>query len=230
MPTYYGSTGNYPNNPEDYISVPNPGLVNPGPVTTFANIVVGTSGGDDLTGTSGNDTMDGGAGNDRLYGGLGDDSYYVTVGDQVADDGGIDTIYFSGSGFWRLAPNIENIVAYGSGPVDFRGNKPTDPEWARSLKPGWQRERQENFNDVVTGRSFEVDLVAARADRLVLATVKSFFGSRGVVADAVMGWSEQRFTRFHFGSGGVANDSLLQFKVWVRSSGVVRREGDPSCR
>jgi hypothetical protein len=34
---------------------------------------------------------------------------------------------------------------------------------------------------------FEVDLVAARADRLVLATVKSFFGSRGVVADHVIG-------------------------------------------
>jgi hypothetical protein len=30
---------------------------------------------------------------------------------------------------------------------------------------------------------FEVDLVAARADRLVLATIKSYFGSRGVVAD-----------------------------------------------
>ncbi len=36
---------------------------------------------------------------------------------------------------------------------------------------------------------FEVDLVAARADRLVLATVKSFFGSRGVVADQVTGES-----------------------------------------
>jgi hypothetical protein len=34
---------------------------------------------------------------------------------------------------------------------------------------------------------FEVDLVAARADRLVLATVKSFFGSRGVVAEHVIG-------------------------------------------
>jgi len=34
---------------------------------------------------------------------------------------------------------------------------------------------------------FEVDLVGARADRLVLATVKSFFGSRGVVADHVTG-------------------------------------------
>src|SRR5438132_826890 len=121
MPTYYGSTGNYPNNPEDYISVPNPGLVNPGPVTTD-NTVIGTAGDDNLTGTSGNDRLDGGAGNDLLYGGLGDDSYYVTVGDQVADDGGIDTIYFGGSGFWRLAPNFENIVATGTGPTDFRGN------------------------------------------------------------------------------------------------------------
>jgi cyclohexanone monooxygenase len=44
--------------------------------------------------------------------------------------------------------------------VDFRGNKPTDPEWAKSLQPGWQRARRENFNDVVTGRPFEVDLVS----------------------------------------------------------------------
>jgi hypothetical protein len=34
---------------------------------------------------------------------------------------------------------------------------------------------------------YEVDLVAARADRLVLATVKSFFGSRGVQAREVTG-------------------------------------------
>jgi hypothetical protein len=34
---------------------------------------------------------------------------------------------------------------------------------------------------------YEVDLVGARADRLVLTTVKSFFGSRGVVAEHVMG-------------------------------------------
>ncbi|MCC4907757.1 hypothetical protein [Microbacterium sp. cx-59] len=36
---------------------------------------------------------------------------------------------------------------------------------------------------------FEVDLVAARSDKLVLATVKSFFGSRGVVAAHVRGES-----------------------------------------
>jgi cyclohexanone monooxygenase len=43
--------------------------------------------------------------------------------------------------------------------VDLRGNKPTDPEWVKSLKPGWQQERQENFNDIFSGRPFEVDLV-----------------------------------------------------------------------
>ncbi|MGS2618289.1 hypothetical protein ACVCAH_27740 [Micromonospora sp. LZ34] len=37
---------------------------------------------------------------------------------------------------------------------------------------------------------FEVDLVAARGDRLVLATVKSAFGSRGVVAEHVSGTTE----------------------------------------
>ncbi len=36
---------------------------------------------------------------------------------------------------------------------------------------------------------FEVDLVGARADKLVLSTVKSFFGSRGVVAAHVRGES-----------------------------------------
>jgi cyclohexanone monooxygenase len=30
--------------------------------------------------------------------------------------------------------------------VDRRGNVPTDPEWAASLKPGWQKERQRNFH------------------------------------------------------------------------------------
>lgn len=36
---------------------------------------------------------------------------------------------------------------------------------------------------------YEVDLVGARADTLVLASVKSFFGSRGVVAEHVRGES-----------------------------------------
>ncbi len=38
---------------------------------------------------------------------------------------------------------------------------------------------------------YEVDLIGARAGRLVLATVKSFFGSRGVAAEDVMGTSKR---------------------------------------
>jgi cation diffusion facilitator CzcD-associated flavoprotein CzcO len=30
--------------------------------------------------------------------------------------------------------------------VDFRNNTPTPPEWIRSLKPGWQKERQTNYH------------------------------------------------------------------------------------
>jgi len=30
--------------------------------------------------------------------------------------------------------------------VDARSNPPTDPEWVKSLKPGWQKERQANFH------------------------------------------------------------------------------------
>jgi cyclohexanone monooxygenase len=43
--------------------------------------------------------------------------------------------------------------------VDLRGNKPTDPDWAKTLQPGWQRARRENFADIVVGRPFEEDLV-----------------------------------------------------------------------
>ncbi|MFC9681126.1 flavin-containing monooxygenase [Streptomyces sp. NPDC056948] len=44
--------------------------------------------------------------------------------------------------------------------VDVRGQRPTDPEWAGSLKPGWARERRDNFLSVVTGGRAEEDLVA----------------------------------------------------------------------
>ena len=43
--------------------------------------------------------------------------------------------------------------------VDVRGNQPTDPEWAGSLKPGWQKHRMENFNGLVSGVPQTEDLV-----------------------------------------------------------------------
>ncbi len=47
-------------------------------------------------------------------------------------------------------------------------------------------------HDEVQTHGYEVDLVGARADKLVLATVKSFLGSRGVVAEHVMGTGGDR--------------------------------------
>lgn len=44
--------------------------------------------------------------------------------------------------------------------VDFRNNRPTDPEWAQTLEPGWQRRRMENFNELVSGRMQDEDLVS----------------------------------------------------------------------
>lgn len=44
--------------------------------------------------------------------------------------------------------------------VGPRGNKPTDPEWVEKLQPGWQRERRDNFNDVLSGQPVTEDLVA----------------------------------------------------------------------
>ncbi|MGW7750986.1 flavin-containing monooxygenase [Streptomyces violaceusniger] len=43
--------------------------------------------------------------------------------------------------------------------VDVRGNRPTDPGWAASLTPGWQRRRRDNFLAVVTGGQAAEDLV-----------------------------------------------------------------------
>ena len=43
--------------------------------------------------------------------------------------------------------------------IDVNHNHPTDPEWVKTLEPGWQKRRMDNFNIVLTGGSEEVDLV-----------------------------------------------------------------------
>ncbi|HVN00726.1 MAG TPA: NAD(P)/FAD-dependent oxidoreductase [Caulobacteraceae bacterium] len=44
--------------------------------------------------------------------------------------------------------------------VDLRGNRPTDPKWAASLGPGWQKQRMDNFNILVSGGVQDEDLVS----------------------------------------------------------------------
>ncbi len=43
--------------------------------------------------------------------------------------------------------------------IDVRDNRPTDPEWAATLEPGWQERRMENFNNLVSGIPESEDLV-----------------------------------------------------------------------
>ncbi|ROQ64433.1 cation diffusion facilitator CzcD-associated flavoprotein CzcO [Rathayibacter sp. PhB152] len=43
--------------------------------------------------------------------------------------------------------------------VDVRDNRPTDPAWVASLRPGWQRERMENFLAVLAGEPVDESLV-----------------------------------------------------------------------
>jgi cyclohexanone monooxygenase len=61
----------------------------------------------------------------------------------------------------HLGESAEHLYVFQRTPssVDVRGNSPTDPSWAKSLKPGWQQERITNFNVLVGGGYQEVDLV-----------------------------------------------------------------------
>ncbi len=44
--------------------------------------------------------------------------------------------------------------------VDERRNGPTDPEWVKSLVPGWQKRRRDNFVTLTSGGRADEDLVA----------------------------------------------------------------------
>lgn len=57
---------------------------------------------------------------------------------------------------------------------------------------------------------FEVDLVASRADKLLLVTVKSYLGSRGVVAEHVMGQSANKQSNARY---ALLNDPVVREAV-----------------
>jgi cation diffusion facilitator CzcD-associated flavoprotein CzcO len=42
--------------------------------------------------------------------------------------------------------------------IGVRGNRPTDPSFAESLEPGWQKARMDNFQSIMLGRKVDVDL------------------------------------------------------------------------
>lgn len=73
-----------------------------------------------------------------------------------------------------------------------------------------QRQTRKAAHNEVQTHGYEVDLVGARADRLVLATVKSFLGSRGVAAEDVMGTTtNERAKRLYL----LLNDPVIRSSV-----------------
>ncbi|MFE0802774.1 flavin-containing monooxygenase [Streptomyces sp. NPDC058812] len=61
----------------------------------------------------------------------------------------------------HLGADAQHLYVFQRTPssVDVRGNGPTDPEWAKSLEPGWQRRRRDNFLEIVTGVGTDEDMV-----------------------------------------------------------------------
>jgi cyclohexanone monooxygenase len=67
--------------------------------------------------------------------------------------------------------------------IDVRANRPTDPAWAASLGPGWQRERIRNFNAVLSGVPQDVDLVDDGWTTLVGKMMEIFRSGRAGALD-----------------------------------------------
>jgi len=61
----------------------------------------------------------------------------------------------------KLAEASKHLFVFQRTPsgVAVRNNQPTSAEWAKSLKPGWQEARMENFASIMVGRAWDEDLV-----------------------------------------------------------------------
>ena len=60
-----------------------------------------------------------------------------------------------------LAESAKHLYVFQRTPsaIGERGNRPTDPDFAHSLEPGWQRARMDNFQSIMLGRPVDVDQV-----------------------------------------------------------------------
>lgn len=74
--------------------------------------------------------------------------------------------------------------------ISVRNNQPTDPDWMKSQKPGWQAERRTNFESFLTGAPVEEDLVNdgwTEAFRLLVGQLRDEAPPRWLLAGWAMG-------------------------------------------
>ncbi len=96
---------------------------------------------------------------DYDYTGGGPDSPLVNLADKVV--GIVGTGASAVQCVPPLAESSKHLYVFQRTPaaVGVRANSQTAEEFARGLQPGWQRERNENFQAVMLGREVELDLV-----------------------------------------------------------------------
>jgi len=85
----------------------------------------------------------------------------------------------------RLGADAKHLYVFQRTPSAIipRGNRPTDPDWARSLTPGWQAERRHNFWAVCSGVPVEQDIVHDSWTRLFKGVAESMAEQEAQGAD-----------------------------------------------
>jgi cyclohexanone monooxygenase len=85
----------------------------------------------------------------------------------------------------HLALAAQRLLVFQRTPssIDVRANRPTDPDWAASLQPGWQRSRMANFTTLTSGGLADVDMVMDGWTDIIgkfVAMLRDGEGARGV--------------------------------------------------
>ena len=84
----------------------------------------------------------------------------------------------------HLASSAKHLYVFQRTPssVDVRNNAPTDREFLKSLKPGWQRARRDNFTTIVSGGYAPVDMVQDSWTDIIRSVVPRLVDGTPVVA------------------------------------------------
>ncbi|MHB8530657.1 MAG: flavin-containing monooxygenase, partial [Caulobacteraceae bacterium] len=74
--------------------------------------------------------------------------------------------------------------------VNFRGNTKTDPEWAKTLKPGWQEERINNFEDCLFRPVETVEDLVADSWTDIARSLSNLESAKDVLGETVLDLAE----------------------------------------
>jgi len=126
----------------------------------------------------------------------------------------------------HLAESAKQLYVFQRTPssIDFRNDRPTDPQWAASLQPGWHQHRMENFASQLAGTGDGVDLVmdgwteAARTFRQIAMSDKSVMGSPEKIAAAMELADARKMNGVRARVDKVVNDAAVaeSLKPWYR--------------